>query len=366
MASRRYFLAQCSAFSLTLAAGPWARLTAAPPERKQEDSEKLITPETRKAIDKGLKYLMKGQHDKGSFGVGAYHGNVAVTGLAGLAFVAAGAGADSGDRGKVVSKALEFVLSQEDRDGTHPGYLHNPQGSPHGPMYGHGFGTLFLAYLEGKIKDRKLRGQRQKVLEKAVELIVKSQNTEGGWRYLPQSQDADISVTACQIMALTAAHAAGFKVPKKTADAATSYVKKCQDGTTGGYRYMQRGGGAAGVQAFARTAAAVAVLQALGILKGAAVDKGLDFILSNRPPAPGGRPNMHYYYGHYYAAQALRRAGGDAWKKWYAVVRKELLAAQAEDGSWADQIDPHYATAMACLVLLAPESRLAAKAERKE
>jgi hypothetical protein len=30
------------------------------------------------------------------------------------------------------------------------------------------------------------------------------------------------------------------------------------------------------------------------------------------------------------------------------------------------QIDPHYATAMACLVLLTPEGRLAVRAERKK
>jgi hypothetical protein len=74
---------------------------------------------------------------------------------------------------------------------------------------------------------------------------------------------------------------------------------------------------------------------------------------------------LHYYYGHYYAAQALRTAGGEAWAKWYAAVRQELLGRQQRDGGWRDLIDPHYATAMACLVLLAPDGRLAAGFGRK-
>jgi hypothetical protein len=35
------------------------------------------------------------------------------------------------------------------------------------------------------------------------------------------------------------------------------------------------------------------------------------------------------------------------------------------NGSWEDQIDPHYAAAMACLVLLTPEGRLAVRSEQK-
>ena len=39
-------------------------------------------------------------------------------------------------------------------------------------------------------------------MSKAVNLIVDTQNAEGGWRYQPQRRDADISVTICQVMAL--------------------------------------------------------------------------------------------------------------------------------------------------------------------
>ena len=42
-------------------------------------------------------------------------------------------------------------------------------------------------------------------LERAVALIVSSQNDQGGWRYEPRPADADISVTVMQLVALRAA-----------------------------------------------------------------------------------------------------------------------------------------------------------------
>ena len=48
-------------------------------------------------------------------------------------------------------------------------------------------------------------------LKRAVDLIVASQNSKGGWRYYPESTDADISVTICQIMALRGAQRRHFR-----------------------------------------------------------------------------------------------------------------------------------------------------------
>jgi hypothetical protein len=67
---------------------------------------------------------------------------------------------------------------------------------------------------------------------------------------------------------------------------------------------------------------------------------------------------MHYYYGHYYAVQAMWTAGGEFWKEWYPLVRDELLSRQRVDGSWEDQICYHYATAMACIILQIPNNYL--------
>ena len=172
-------------------------------------SKGMITPRTDQAIDRGLSYLYEASRGRvpGSFGTGAYAGNVAVTSLAALAFMAAGNQPNRGPYGRIVLDALRYVLAQENRrPGGHPGFLHNPMDSSHGPMYGHGFGTLFLAEVSGMVHDRALRQELDAKLHRAVNLILISQNSEGGWRYDPEPRpaphDADISVTICQIMAL--------------------------------------------------------------------------------------------------------------------------------------------------------------------
>ena len=39
----------------------------------------------------------------------------------------------------------------------------------------------------------------------------------------------------------------------------------------------------------------------------------------------------HYFYGHYYAAQAMFLAGGKYWAQWYPAIRDELIARQNPD-----------------------------------
>lgn len=359
MYSRRQFLAQGATLSLALATASECPSAPAPRKPKFEADPKLFTPEVRKTVDRALAFLAHHQNADGSFGTCGYQGNVGITGLAALAFVTAGHRPDATARGKVVGKALDFILSQENVAGGHPGFLHNPKASPHGPMYNHGFATLLLACVHGTIKDKKQAARVEETLGRAVKLIVESQNREGGWRYTPDSRDADITVTTCQMASLLAARKAGIEVPDRTIDQGIAYVKKCQDRDSGAFRYMTIG--APSLFAFARTAAGVLVLQRAGLDKKDEVKKGLAYLVKNRPGAKIGRPEMHYFFGHYYAAAAMHHAGGEPWKEWYTAIRKELLERQGPDGSWQDQIDQHYATALACIVLLAPNGRLAAQ-----
>jgi hypothetical protein len=322
-------------------------------------SKGMITAKADEAIDRGLAYLNAHSNREGYFGTGGYNGNVAVTSLAAMAFMAHGEMPNRGPYGRIVTNALKFVLSQENRDGIHPGFLHNPIATPHGPMYGHGFGTLFLAEAAGMVHDKRLRDELDTKLHRAVKLILEGQNPEGGWRYMPGSREADISVTICQIMALRAARNAGIHVPKSKVDKCVEYVKACQDRVLGFFRYMKQGGGGGGAQGFARTAAGVCALYSAGIYKGIEIELGLEYLRRSRPMLGGfGRPDMHYFYGHYYAVQAMWTAGGKYWSDWYPAIRDELVGRQAPDGSWIDQICPHYATAMACIILQVPNNYL--------
>jgi hypothetical protein len=66
----------------------------------------------------------------------------------------------------------------------------------------------------------------------------------------------------------------------------------------------------------------------------------------------------HYFYGHYYACQAMYQYGGDAWRQYYSWLRSDILRRQRPDGMWADDVGITYATAMACLLLALPTEAL--------
>jgi hypothetical protein len=387
MMTRRRFLQTGSGIVVALSSGQ-GRILADGPDKIPDGSaaKDMITPACQQAIDAGLSYLAQNQHHDGSFGTGGYHGNVAITSLGALAMMSGGYQPGRGKYGKVVRDALNYVLSQE--NSSKPGYLcpdrdnnggFGRQGG-HGPMYGHGFGTLFLAEVYGMIHDKELRDRLHDTLKRAVELIIKSQNRAGGWRYKPGDGEADISVTICQIMALRAARNVGFAVPKETADLCIKYVKECQKpnlslalgNERGKFNYMNLQGGGGGVQqiAFARTAAGVVALNSAGVYSGIEVDEGLNYLNRWKQRQINGDrssfmnfrgPDIHYFYGHYYAVQAMWTRGGRYWSDWFPFVREELLThsqRRAPDGSWHDNICPHYATAMACIVLQVPNNYL--------
>lgn len=332
----------------------------------------MIDKDTENAIDKGLAYLAKVGRG-GMYGSKAnYRGNVALSSLAGMAFMAGGHLPGRGKYGKHVTDCIKFVLGQSRRFGRFNGYLYNPIRRSQGPMYGHGFATLFLGESHGMVHERRLRNDLHKKLTLAIDLIVRSQNHEGGWRYRPDSRDADLSVTICQIMALRSARNAGFAVPSRVVEKCVQYVKRCQNRADGSFRYQARRGGHFGLgKPFARTGAGVCALYSAGIYKGPEVESGLRFLKNpaNWPSGGGGfgfgrlggKENMQYFYGHYYAAQAMWTRGdegGRYWSDWFPKIRKELLGKQRADGSWVDQIDEHYATAMACIILQIPNNYL--------
>ena len=330
-------------FGLVLVFCPgWAGAQEKDPE---QNARELITPAADKAIEKGLEFLASRQHDDGSFGSGSYRGNAAICGLAGLAFMSGGSTPGRGPYGQQVSACVDYLLANTDGSG----FINHPGAGSHGPMYGHGFATLFLSECYGMSRRPELRDK----LSDAVLLIVNTQNDEGGWRYQPQRLDADISVTICQVMALRAARNAELKVPRKTIDRCIDYVKESQN-ADGGFMYQPHGG----PSAFARSAAGVVALYSAGVYEGEEIDKGIAYLMKSVPKRGVERREPYYFYGHYYAVQAMWQAGGDDWNRWYPAVRDELVTLQKEEGFWTSPISVEYATAMACIILQVPNNYL--------
>ncbi|HUY93458.1 MAG TPA: prenyltransferase/squalene oxidase repeat-containing protein [Pirellulales bacterium] len=285
-----------------------------PVRAESPQSEQRVVEQVRGAIDRAMDYLAAQQPPDG----GWHHENQAPNALAILAFLGRGHVPGRGPYKDVVERGKNFVLA-----GQHPNGLFASLRPSHGPMYEHALATLACAELYGMDPDPKL----EEALRKAVALIVSAQAPSGGWRYQPQPNDADLSVSVMQIVALRAASNAEIPLPDKTIERAIDYVKSCAH-ANGGFGY-QTGGGPKPEM----SAAGVLSLQLLGRYEDPSVVKSLDYLAPQKVKWEGGSV-QYFYYFHYYAMQAHYQAGGKYWNDWHPQIRELLLRRQNADGSW--------------------------------
>jgi squalene cyclase len=298
----------------------------------------------KKATAKALEWLASKQNTDGSWSDGRYPHNTAITSFALLAFMSQGHLPNQGLYGPEVGRGCRFLLASARSDG----YLVGARG---GNMYCHAMATLALAELWGMTSDQEIKP----VLEKAVNLIVKSQSTggssDGGWRYEPQPSGADISVTIMQVMALRAAKNSGLHVPDQTMKKAIDYINRCYNSTTGAFSYQP--GSRPG---FARTAAGACILQLTGNYDAKQIPKAVEYMKANFSS------REHFWYGHYYAAHAMHQVGGKEWEDWYARLNDYLLPKQAAEGTWttsdSTSVGPVYQTSIAVIILSVPMNYL--------
>lgn len=319
----------------------------------QEDTAKpdtvTIDAETGRVIDEALTYLASNQSTSGAWiGIGEEERKypIAMTSYSLMAFLAAGNLPGEGKHGAVVTRGVDYLISQVSDEGLFPSRNSGQY------MYEHGIAAIVLAEVYGQSRDAKLKDRLQRV----VRIIVSSQNNEGGWRYRPVVGEADISVTALQMVALRAAKNNGIAVPSQTIAAAVGYVRKCHVPSAGGFSYQP--GAEPG---FARTAAAIYSLQVCGEFDDPRIAKGSDYLFANVKTR-----GEWFTYGCFYAAPAQYMIGGPTWQRWYAKMKDMLLpAARRGDGGayWDRSIDgsspgPIYSTAVYAMILAMPNHYL--------
>lgn len=332
--------------------GGWAASTVSSPAfgwelfAPRNDLDELYDSRVDQAVRRGLQLLAIRQNADGTFQSNSQGRWVGVASLAGLAMLSRGVRSGVGEAGQVLRRSAEYVLSQVQSSG----FLSARGQTSHGPMYDHGFGTLFLAELFGTDRELDIRPK----LARAVDLILRTQNKRGGWRYNPKVEEADLSVTVCQMMALRAARNAGFGVPKETIDLAVDYVRRSQN-PDGGYMYQITSGGES---RFPLTAAAVVALYNAGIYDGPEIELAIKYLKANMSANSSQDRNGFFFYAHYYSTQAFWHQGGEAWTAWYSLLKRNLLNLQNVQGGWFDHNSVEYGTAMACLILNMPRTVL--------
>jgi hypothetical protein len=346
---RRAFLESCRKAALGSCAGAgWLASATRAWAAQKEVLPKHVTPETLRAVVKGLDYLAAQQAQDGSWITGggqAYP--VAMTGLAGMALLAHGDGPTRGRYAKNVQGSVEFLV----RCATTTGLITGPSQDSGQPMHGHGFALLFLASVYGLITKEGLRKQVQVVVRKAITLTSQGQSAAGGWTYIPGGGDEG-SVTVTQVQALRAAHNAGFLVPRAVIEESIKYLEKCRT-PEGGIRYSLRSGNEPRLPI---SAAAVATLYNAGQFDGEIATDCLKYVWDQFRAAEGWDKGAgHAYYSHLYAAQAFYMAGDQYWDKYFPATRDQLIGMQAPDGSWhGDGIGEVYGTSIATIILQLP------------
>ncbi|MGC8830377.1 MAG: prenyltransferase/squalene oxidase repeat-containing protein [Verrucomicrobiia bacterium] len=307
----------------------------------------IVDPKTEEVIHGALRWLASKQLVNGAWGATGEESSrkIAMTSYALMAFLSCGHLPGEGEYGKTVAGGVQYLLDQIQPDGI----IGNRNDGQY--MYSHGLATIVLGEVYGQTKSQLIKPK----LERLVRLIISCQSREGGWRYRPVSQDADISVTVLQVVALRSAKNAGLAVPQQTLDRAVEYVKRCYDKRTGGFCYQP--GASPG---FARTSAAIYSLQVCGLYDDPMVKKGSEYLLSSLEK---GEIKEWFTYGHFYAAPAQYMIGGDTWTKWYQKIKAILLEdvkAERDRYYWEPKRDrgrdvgPTYCTAIFTTVLAMP------------
>ena len=318
---------------------------------------KMMTPDTIKSIDKGLDFLKRTQRSDGSWysGYGYYNYPSVMTSLAGLALMSSGSTPETGPYYKQVKKAMIYILRLAESSGK-GGLICAPSGESRS-MYGHGFSMLFLAQCYGMDLNKDLSKRIRNVLDKAVTLTAKSQSTKGGWIYTPTSNSDEGSVTVTQLQALRACRNVGIKVPASTITRAVKYLKLCQMGD-GGICYSARSRGSSRP---AISAAAITCFYAAGVYDrrsgglGKEAEMVEQLVKYCKRTVGVTRSSGHYYYTHFYYAQAMYQRGGADWENYYPQIRDRLMRLQNVDGSWmGDSVGTTYGTAIATVILQLP------------
>ena len=294
-----------------------------------EQSNDSLVQEIDGTYRKGLEFLAENQEESGCWTDNSYGSQPGVVGMAILAFLARGDDPEFGPYRLHVKRAMNFLLKQQNQE---TGYI----GSS---MYNHGFATLALAEAYGLTNDLRLGP----ALEKASKLIVSSQksNPKGGWRYSPDSQDADSTISGAQLVALFAARNAGIKVPEEAIEKGKAFLLSCQD-SNGGFGYTAASGAN-----LPRSAIGSLILSLAKDTNTDAYRNSVEFLKENSQFGDQG----HQYYSLYYTSQAMFRASPSLWNSWNSQNFKRLQSTQTEKGSWNGNYGQTFATSAALLSL---------------
>ncbi len=243
------------------------------------------------------------------------------TALALLPLLSAGHGPRRGEFRRNVGGGLNFLRSRMTPVGTDAATLYEPQA---GFLPSHAIATCALCEAVALTTD----AQSQKSAQNAVNFLVNTQNTDGGWSLKPSLPDqpsgsSDFFATAWSVTALKTAQWSGLRVPETKLKLASSYFDNLRAPDGSGFLRERRDGRAN------PTATAAGALSQLYL--GRAM-KRLELLQLVADLAAQGPALAGEFYQNLCMAQVMREVGGLPWTTFSTALRDHLLEAQANDG----------------------------------
>jgi hypothetical protein len=298
--------------------------------------------------ERALKFLVSDQSENGSWPGGDGYGS-GVVGICVMAMMASGEDPDYGPYAEPIRRSLRYIISNQSP------VTGVASGPGHGPMYHHGFATLALSEAYGVVnedllwKGSEVPADERRSIAQALELAVRctltaqQKNPYKAWRYSPESQDADTTVSGTVLMGLLGARNAGVEIPNEAIEGALNYFR-ASTMRSGSVSYqLSQGSG----ESLTRSAIATLVY-AIGKRKQTQEYLAVaGYIKSNLDQDVVRHPEYHRYY----MAQALFQSDFEAWKVWNRRIIDQLQESQADDGSFASDHGPAFGTGMAVLTL---------------
>ncbi len=314
--------------------------------------------DTAEAIHLGLEWLKKHQDADGHWdaddfshhdtegepcdGEGSPTHDVGVTSLALLAFLGDGSTMRSGPYKETVKKAVVWLREQQQSSG-----LFGTDAS-HDYIYDHTLAALAMVEAYGLSNYKTLR----KYAQRGLDYLESHRNPYGVWRYQPQDNDNDSSVTGWAVMVYKSAQDFDLVVNPQALVQCREWFDKVTDPITGRCGYQKRGepssrhAGDHGMRfpperGEALTAVALMARYFLGQEPDTepVMTLAADRILEKPPVWNENSGDIDHYYW-YYATYALYQAGGKHWRQWTRRITPAVIKTQRMDGNYTGSWDP--------------------------
>ena len=295
---------------------------------QKEVLPKHITPETLKAVIKGLDYLALKQSDDGSWVMGGGEGYpVAMTALAGTAMLAHGNSPTRGKYAKNVQGAVEYLVR-----------CATPNGPAHRPLAGLGPADA-RAWICAHVPGVRVRHDHQGIAaaegagRRAQGRHADEPGPEPARRLDVYSRRRRRRVGDGHAGAGPAGGAQrgvpGSQSRRSKRRCATSSAAARPEG---GIQYSLLAGGGPRLPI---SAAAVATLYNAGQFDSTIATDCLKYVWDKFRATEGwDKGDGHSFYAHLYAAQGFYMAGDQYWDAYFPATRDQLLAMQEPEGSW--------------------------------